>query len=441
VVEGEARRVRQGRAEVERQAEQLLSRGLATGNQAQLGTGLQVFYNLGTLPAVVAGLLEDTHGRVETSWTEGLDIKRISEKGESGAGGEGGRGGRGAVPGRAGGPPPGHMAAFRATLWASLDSLLDGLHGHVVQVYHLQRLLCKKVDPLTHQPYIASLPEPSLVQAAWTRLAATIQARLADAVAKSNFVKQTLEAEYPKLVRLYSEAWAKLRYSSSQYGPGPGPPGEGPALADPFTASAELGPELRASLAGLEQAYLARSLSRLFDPVNLMFSGVGAPSRDEVSNMFGVMSSELTIALLEPRLLDAVTKNVAKTVSLFCLKSEGCVDSEASQVIGSPTPAQLQNVSVVNRLAELGVGLAGLCGQQLAALGQARVDSLLLAGRQVDRQMEAATEPLLASVGDSVEAILLTMHKEDFSGEVESQQPAPPCSLYMRELQVLCRGQ
>ena len=46
-------------------------------------------------------------------------------------------------------------------------------------------------------------------------------------------------------------------------------------------------------------------------------------------------------------------------------------------------------------------------------------------------------EPLLSSVGDSVEAILLTLHKEDFSGEVEQSGPSPAaaCSLYMRELQ------
>ena len=42
VVEGEARRARQWRAEVERQGEQLLARGLDTGNQASTGTGLQV---------------------------------------------------------------------------------------------------------------------------------------------------------------------------------------------------------------------------------------------------------------------------------------------------------------------------------------------------------------------------------------------------------------
>ena len=195
VVEGEARRARQWRAEVERQGEQLLARGLETGNQASTGTGLQVFYNLGSLSAVVAGLLDSLHSEVRHAWTEGLDIKRISERGEQG--GEA----RGRTPGRAN-LPSGNMAAFRATLWSNLDSLLEGLHAHVVKVYHLQRLLCKKVDPLTHQTYISVLDQPALVSASWSRLTDIVRTSLADAVIKSNFVKQTLEAYVEKKLDL-----------------------------------------------------------------------------------------------------------------------------------------------------------------------------------------------------------------------------------------------
>ena len=92
---------------------------------------------------------------------------------------------------------------------------------------------------------------------------------------------------------------------------------------------------------------------------------------------------------------------------------------------------------VVNRLSEARQGLEQMASQQASAIGQERVEVLLAAAREVDSQMVAACEPLLASVSDSVEAILLTMHKEDFSGEVGAvSSPAPPCSLYMKELQV-----
>merc|ERR1719268_645882 len=96
----------------------------------------------------------------------------------------------------------------------------------------------------------------------------------------------------------------------------------------------------------------------------------------------------------------------------------------------------LKEESALNRLSEARQGLEQLAAQQAAAIGQERVEVLLGAAREVDSQMVAACEPLLASVSDSVEAILLTMHKEDFSGEVAAvSSPAPPCSLYMRELQ------
>ena len=152
VVEGEARRVRQWRAEVERQGEQLLVRGLATGNQAQLGTGLQVFYNLGTLPEMVENMVEELHTKLKATWVEGLDIKRISDKSQVEGVGKSGRG-----PGKASMPGPGNMAAFRATLWSNIDSLLDSLHTHTVKMFHLRRMSCKKVDPMTHQP---SCPPP-----------------------------------------------------------------------------------------------------------------------------------------------------------------------------------------------------------------------------------------------------------------------------------------
>merc|ERR1719317_661618 len=84
VVEGEARKVRQWRAEVERQAEGLMTRGMATGNQTHLATGLQVFYNLGTLSSVMDNMMEDMLKKLRTQWTESLDIKRITDSSEAG---------------------------------------------------------------------------------------------------------------------------------------------------------------------------------------------------------------------------------------------------------------------------------------------------------------------------------------------------------------------
>jgi len=434
VVEGEARLARQWRAEVERQGEALLTRGMETGNQAQLGTGLQVFYNLGTLAKVTDNLLDTSHAQLRQMFQDGLDIKRISSTAEEVRGTAVTKAG----PGRAAMPGPGNMAAFRATLWTNVDQLLEAVHTHVARVIHLQRILGKKQDPVSHVAYLAVLSaegrDTSIAAMSWRKVTDIVTTALTNAAAKSNFVKQALEGEYPKLVRLYCELWGRLRATAQQYNTVTVmQPDDAIVIEDPFTLTT-MSEKLRESLSQFEHAYLARSLSRLFDPVNLMFSGGSVPSQDEVSQVFSTFTSELGIAKVEPRLAAAVNKNIVKTIQLFCVKCEQSVkaDADASQVIGYPTEAQKRNVKVVNILAEFSIGLERLV-EDHSSLEHS--DNLSQASTSVTVQMEAAIQPLLASVDDAVEAIVLTMHNEDFSMDGEAGTPAAACSLYMKELQ------
>ena len=433
VVEGEARKVRQWRAEVERQAEGLMTRGMATGNQTHLATGLQVFYNLGTLPSVLETMTGDLQKKLRTQWTESLDIKRITDSSEQGRG-------VGAGPGKAALPVPGNNAAFRSSLWANIDTSLEAVHSLMSQLWLLQRLLTKKIDSVTHQPFITILQSPNIVLNSWVKICKIMKECLFNAQVKSNFVKQTFEGEYPKLVKLYEELWNKLKYTSNQF-----------ILSsvhleiennteaiDQVIFKDDMEEGLRESLAQFEHAYLARSLSRLFDPINLMF-GAGSQaglSAEEVTSLVTVIASELSIASVDARLLTSVTRNIGKAISLFCVKCEGCVDSEASQVIGQPSAAQLQNISIVNMMWVFREKLRALCSDQEADLGAERIEILDTASSGVTKLMTAAVEPLLDSVNDSIEAILLTMHKEDFScPDGDTSTPAAACSLYMKELQ------
>ena len=418
VVEGEARKVRQWQLEVERQAEGLMTRGMTTGNQTHLATGLQVFYNLGTLPSVMETFLADMNQKLRTHWTDSLDIKRMTDTTTS------------TGPGKVSGLGAGNnTAAFRSSLWTNIDTAVETVHSHMVQLWLLQRLLCKKVDPVTHQPFIASLSNPNIVHTSWDKVCAIIKDCLSTAQAKSNFVKQTFEGEYPKLVKLYEELWTKLKQTSRQYTNTLQAEFDGVEVPD-FGLHDKMEDSLRDSLAQFEHAYLARSLSRLFDPINLMFSGQGQPSLEEVNTIISVITSELSIASVDARLLSSVTKNTSKAVGLFCVKCEGCLDTEASQVIGQPTAAQCQNINIINMMAEFSGKLSRVC------VDQVKVEVLVKAGQEVSKLMVSGVEPLLESITDSVEAILLTMHKEDFSAsDGESTSPAPACSLYMKELQ------
>ncbi|CAL8386564.1 unnamed protein product [Boreogadus saida] len=163
----------------------------------------------------------------------------------------------------------------------------------------------------------------------------------------------------------------------------------------------------------------------------------GGVHPDELDSIIRTISSELNVAAGDPDLAVAVAKNAAKTVQLFCVKSEQllCTQGEASQVIGPLTDGQRKNVAVVNSLFRLHGAVAkvisGLTSNPTLAEQALRSS---LEGVQV--LMAAAVEPLLQSVSDSLEAIIITMHQEDFSGPLSSgHRPEVPCSLYMRELQ------
>ncbi|KAB1276598.1 Conserved oligomeric Golgi complex subunit 5, partial [Camelus dromedarius] len=99
----------------------------------------------------------------------------------------------------------------------------------------------------------------------------------------------------------------------------------------------------------------------------------------------------------------------------FCVEFlQLSTQGDASQVIGPLTEGQRRNVAVVNSLYKL---------HQSVTKG-------------IHALMGSAVQPLLTSVGDAVEAIIITMHQEDFSGSLPSSgKPDVPCSLYMKELQ------
>ncbi|XP_020610268.1 conserved oligomeric Golgi complex subunit 5-like [Orbicella faveolata] len=106
-----------------------------------------------------------------------------------------------------------------------------------------------------------------------------------------------------------------------------------PAPEDDFSISPEQA--LKDSLAPFENAYLSRSLSRLFDPINLVFpSGArNPPSKEELSSIAKTIGSELSVASVDVGLTITVARNVAKTIQLYTAKCEQLVRKPFSVVI------------------------------------------------------------------------------------------------------------
>uniref|UniRef100_A0A4W6EY03 Conserved oligomeric Golgi complex subunit 5 n=1 Tax=Lates calcarifer TaxID=8187 RepID=A0A4W6EY03_LATCA len=444
VIENDLLLISRARLEVENQAKRLLEQGMEIQNPTQVGTALQVFYNLGSLRETIGSVVGGYRTTIQDNITSALDIKGLTQPTNP----------RGA-PGRAVLPTPGNTAAFRAALWTNLEKLMDQICAACRQVQHLQKVLMKKRDPVSHVCFIDEISkdgQPDILYNFWTDVTNTLSEEFHRATEASFFLKQAFEGEYPKLLRLYNELWRRLQqYSTSLQGALTSSGGMDASLditatetdsQDLFThGKQDYSPEkaLKDSLQPYEAAYLSKSLSRLFDPINLVFpmGGRNPPSNDELDSIIKTISSELNVASVDPDLSLAVAKNAAKTVQLFCVKSEQllCTQGDASQVIGPLTEGQRRNVAVVNSLYRLQQAVAKI----ISGLGfcpPAAAEALSSSLEGVQALMSSAVQPLLQSVSDSIEAIIITLHQEDFSGPLSTpDKPDVPCSLYMKELQ------
>lgn len=142
VVDEELRWVKESGDRLRNEAMKILERGMEGLNQAEVGTGLQVFYNLGELKVTVEQVIVKYKGMGAKNVSAALDMKAITGSSGSGFGPGGIRG--------TGTPQIGGGAKAKEALWQRLGNCMDQLHSITVAVWHLQRVLSKKRDPFTH---------------------------------------------------------------------------------------------------------------------------------------------------------------------------------------------------------------------------------------------------------------------------------------------------
>jgi hypothetical protein len=122
-----------------------LEKGMEALNQAEVGSILQVYYNMGELKPTVESLIGKYKQQTIKSVSIALDMKAISASvGSLGSGGmQRSNTSQGAGVPRA-----------RESLWQRMGACMDQLHGIVVAVWHLQRVLAKKRDPISHVGFL-----------------------------------------------------------------------------------------------------------------------------------------------------------------------------------------------------------------------------------------------------------------------------------------------
>ncbi|XP_003485731.2 conserved oligomeric Golgi complex subunit 5 isoform X1 [Bombus impatiens] len=389
--------VKSHRTTVQRIATHTLSQGLQTMDRAKVSTAVQVFQNLRVVNGAIDNVIDSALSEIEKIASESLDVTLTTNQDL----------GKRAAPGRAAIPSPGSSGNLRTRIWENLERLFqDTLYTHCLQIELLQRIL------LEH--HMKELDE--LSQKFWDRVNTLLSKVLIERAQGSSFVKQALEGEYPKFLRIFLDLRKRLKERLQ---------------------SISIYKINHNVLLPFENAYLSRSVSRLLDQVHTMFSGEGLPTQDEIDSLIRTVTNELSVSLVDDGLSTVVARNVGKAIRLFCLKCEQglLVGGEASQVIDSPTTVQQTNVSLANLLYYLSSQVTRVIAN-LSGLPCEGNSVISVALKEVDVLTKNILSPLLASISDAIESIILTMHDDaefrDLSSPIGKEIN---CSLYMRELQ------
>lgn len=403
-----------------REAMKVLSRGMEGLNQAEVGTGLQVFYNLGELRTTVEQMIEKYKSVGLKSVSAALDMKAISAS----AGGGGGFG-PGGIRG-SGTPQIGGGAKAREALWQRMAGCMDKLHSVLVAVWHLQRVLSKKRDPFTHVlllDVVIQEGDAMLTDRVWEAIVKAFANQMKSVFTASSFVKEIFTMGYPKLFSMIENLLERISRDTDVKGVLPAISSEG---KDKMIAAVEI----------FQTAFLALCLGRLSDLVNSIFpvsSRGSVPSKEQISRIISRIQEEIEAVQLDGRLTLLVLREIGKVLLLLAQRAEYQISTgpEARQVSGPATPAQLRNFALCQHLQEIHARVSSMITGLPAIAADVLSPSL---GAIYGVACDSITS-LFQAMLDRLESCILQIHEQKFGTLGLDAAMDNNASSYMEELQ------
>ncbi|KAJ8763090.1 hypothetical protein K2173_023295 [Erythroxylum novogranatense] len=419
VVEEELRYVREIGDRLRSEAMKVLERGMEGLNQAEVGTGLQVFYNLGELKMTVEQLVNKYKGIGVKSISAALDMKAISAASGGGGGGPGGIRGTGT-------PQIGGGAKAREALWQRMGSCMEQLHSIVLAVWHLQRVLSKKRDPFTHVLLLDEVikeGDPMLTDRVWEGLVKAFANQMKSTFTASSFVKEIFTMGYPKLFSMIENLLERISRDTDVKGVLPAISLEG---KDQMVAAVEI----------FQTAFLSLSLSRLSDLVNTNFpvsSRGSVPSKEQISRILARIQEEVEAVQLDARLTLLVLRGIGKVLILLAERAEYQISAgpEARQITGPATTAQVKNFALCQHLQEIHTRVSSM----ISGLPAIAADVLSASLGLIYGVARDAVTPLFKAMIDRLESCILEIHEQNFGVLGMDAAMDNNASPYMEELQ------
>ncbi|CAH1418946.1 unnamed protein product [Lactuca virosa] len=394
----------------------VLERGLESFNQAEVGAGLQVFYNLGELRTTVDTLINKYKTQGVKSVSVALDMKAISSSGGGGFGGPGGIQ-------RSGTPQLGGGGKAKDALWQRMAVCMDHLHSVVVAIWHLQRVLSKKRDPFTHALLLDEVMQEGdsiLTTRVWDAIVKSFANQMKSTFTASSFVKEIFTVGYPKLFSMIENLLERISRDTDVKGVLPAITLEG---RDQMVGAIEV----------FQTAFLALCLSRLSDLVNSVFpmSNRGSiPSKEHISRIISRIQEEIEAVQMDTRLTLLVLREISKVLLLLAQRAEYQIATgpEARQITGPATPAQVKNFTLCQHLQDIHISISAITPPIATEVLSPSLNTIY------EVACDSVTS-LFQSMLDRLESTILQIHNQNFGAHGADAAMDNNSSPYMEDLQ------
>ena len=121
--------------------------------------------------------------------------------------------------------PP--LVAFAGILWSRTETLADSIYNHTSKINTLESYLSRKNDSTSRVfllEYVKSemkglqSQEEGLKAFFWRILCENLDIQLKAATKSANFLLQVLQAGYPKLLRVFTDLFGRIKLSTGDEG-------------------------------------------------------------------------------------------------------------------------------------------------------------------------------------------------------------------------------
>ncbi|KAJ3321260.1 hypothetical protein HDV06_004485 [Boothiomyces sp. JEL0866] len=385
---------------VRKQGLDWIGEGLAD-NQASLAKGIQIYSNLQQLPEMVKNLLDSYIAEIAAEAHNTFDINSLNQEMTET---------KKQLIATQGKVQTSNLAAWAGILWSRTEKLNDSIYKFACNVHNLEAFLSRKKESISQSTYldVVVLSLNAEVRTYfWKAVSTALDQEITAATKGSQFLRQVLEAGYPKLLRVFLELFNRVALLNN--------------TKEKESNETTL---LLKTLSSFESAYINRSSTRLLESVASIFperNVVKSLSPEDANKFFRTISSELHAVKFDAHLLSLIMKNVVNADSPF-------------SITGSiPVPVQLLKIDIINCLFALSDNIWGLLADYESSVIDDSIDKLTTT---IVNQMTHIAEAIFLNLVSELQVVIAKVHKEDYKINKPPsliQTGRPETSLYLHE--------